>query len=208
MRPPAGIIAVVRAATREAGEVAMRGLLASRVDAVELTLTTPGGLEVLAGLRRDAPGTRLLAGTVMTLAEVDAAADLGLGGVVSPHLDPELVARALARGVPPVPGTLTPTEIAAALRLGAPAVKVFPVGLVGGVEYVRALRGPLPDVAYVVSGGIAPAEAAAYLAAGCHAVCMGGALIDADAVARGDVDGVARYADARLAELAALTPTG
>jgi 2-dehydro-3-deoxyphosphogluconate aldolase/(4S)-4-hydroxy-2-oxoglutarate aldolase len=197
---PAGVIVVIRLGTRADAETAVHGLAQSSVDAIELTLTTPDAIEVLAGLRRARPDVRLLAGTVRTVEQVRASHESGIDGIVSPHTDPRLVTLALELGLSVVPGALTPSEIAAAHALGASAVKVFPISLVGGPAYVKAVREPLPDIPLVASGGVQVDEVGPYLAAGCHAVCMGGALLDRAAIGRRDAEGVAEYADARLAE--------
>lgn len=197
---PAGVIVVLRLTSRADAETAVRGLAGSSVDAIELTLTTPGAIAVLADARRAWPDLRLLAGTVRTLEQVDACHGAGIDGIVSPHTDPRLVTRALELGLAATPGAITPSEVAAAHALGATAVKLFPVGQAGGIDYVNAIREPLPDIPLVASGSIALDEVAGYLAAGCLAVCLGGSLLDADAIARGDTDAIAGYADARLAE--------
>jgi len=106
-------------------------------------------------------------------------------------------------GLPYIGGALTPTEVLASMREGSDAVKLFPVGAVGGLSYLRALREPLPDLRAVVSGGISAAEARGYLAAGAHAVCLGGALIDREAAGRGDADAVAARARRVLDEIGA-----
>jgi 2-dehydro-3-deoxyphosphogluconate aldolase/(4S)-4-hydroxy-2-oxoglutarate aldolase len=197
---PAGVIVVLRLDARADAETAVHGLAQSSVDAIELTLTTPDAIEVLAALRRERPDLRLFAGTVRTVEEVRACHDAGVDGIVSPHTDPRLVTLALELGLSVVPGALTPSEVAAAHALGASAVKVFPVGLVGGTAYVRSVREPLPEIPLVASGLIALDEVGQYLAAGCLAVCLGSALLDAGAIARRDADAVAVYAEARLAE--------
>ena len=126
----------------------------------------------------------------------------GRGGVHRlPVTDPAVLARAHDRGVPYVGGALTPTEVLASMRAGSDAVKLFPVGSVGGAGYLRALREPLPGLRAVVSGGIAAAEVPGYLAAGAHAVCLGGALIDRAAADRGDVDAVAAHTRRVLDEI-------
>jgi 2-dehydro-3-deoxyphosphogluconate aldolase/(4S)-4-hydroxy-2-oxoglutarate aldolase len=197
---PAGVIVVLRLGTRADAETAVRGLAQSSVDAIELTLTTPDAIAVLTELRQARPDLRLFAGTVRTVEQVHACHGAGVDGIVSPHTDPRLVTRGLELGLSVVPGALTPSEVAAAHALGASAVKVFPVGLVGGMAYVRSVREPLPDIPLVASGLIELDEVGGYLAAGSLAVCLGSALLDADAIARRDADAVAVYADARLAE--------
>ena len=103
--------------------------------------------------------------------------------------------------MPYVGGALTPTEVLASMRAGVDAVKLFPVGSVGGPAYLRALREPLPGLRAVVSGGIGAGEVRDYLAAGAHAVCLGGALIDRAAASRGDVEAIAARARQALAQI-------
>jgi 2-dehydro-3-deoxyphosphogluconate aldolase / (4S)-4-hydroxy-2-oxoglutarate aldolase len=89
------------------------------------------------------------------------------------------------------------------MRAGSDAVKIFPVGAVGGAGYLRALREPLPSLRAVVSGGITVTQVSAYHEAGAQAVCLGGALIDREAARRGDVEAVAAKARQVMNEMAA-----
>ena len=116
-------------------------------------MTVPDAVHVIATLV-DEGVERVGAGTVRTLTQLHACVDAGATFIVSPHLDPDLVKAAVTRGVPVVPGCLTPSEIAHALALGASAVKLFPVSSVGGVAYVRAVLEPMPDARFVVSGEV------------------------------------------------------
>jgi 2-dehydro-3-deoxyphosphogluconate aldolase/(4S)-4-hydroxy-2-oxoglutarate aldolase len=191
------IIGVIRLDDPSAVAVAARGLAASSIDAIEVTLTSPGALEVLEQLSAQTD-KQLLAGTIRTKSEIDACVEIGVAGVVSPHLDRELVSHALDRGIPMIPGALTPSEVAAAAKLGAAAVKVFPVDAVGGPAYIRALAPALGDVTFVVSGGIKPALADEFFAAGCAAICIGAAVLDKDAISERDEQAIARFADDQL----------
>jgi len=150
---------------------------AAGVALVEVTLDAPDALDAI----RRHPGT--LAGTVRTPEQVDAAVEAGAVAIVSPAFVPAVVARALELGVPPIPGALTPTEVEAAWRAGAPMVKLFPGGL-GGPRYVKDLLAPLADVPLIVTGGVDASNAAAFLAAGAAAVGAGSALDDPDEARR------------------------
>jgi 2-dehydro-3-deoxyphosphogluconate aldolase/(4S)-4-hydroxy-2-oxoglutarate aldolase len=114
-------------------------------------MTVPNAVEVIATLVSEGIG-RVGAGTVRTTAQIEACVDAGAQFLVSPHLDPDLMLAGVARGVPVVPGALTASEILRAMALGASAVKLFAVSLVGGPEYVRAVLEPIPDARFVVSG--------------------------------------------------------
>ena len=202
---PAGVIAVVRAATAAEARTIVHGLVRAAVPAIELTLTVPEALTILAEaaglLARPGSPTVLGAGTVLDRRACGEAIAAGARFVVSPVTDPPVLERAHRDGVPYVGGALTPTEVLASMRAGVDAVKLFPVGSVGGAAYLRALREPLPGLRAVVSGGIGAADAQGYLAAGAHAVCLGGALIDRAAASRGDVEAVAARARQALAQV-------
>ncbi|KID31605.1 bifunctional 4-hydroxy-2-oxoglutarate aldolase/2-dehydro-3-deoxy-phosphogluconate aldolase [Prauserella rugosa] len=116
------------------------------------------------------------AGTVLTAADVERAADAGAQFVVSPHVDEDVLARAGQLGLGTVPGAFTATEVVRAVRLGADVVKVFPISPVGA-EHIRQLRGPLPDVPMMATGGVGPELAGACLAAGCAGVGVGVQLL-------------------------------
>jgi 2-dehydro-3-deoxyphosphogluconate aldolase/(4S)-4-hydroxy-2-oxoglutarate aldolase len=168
------VIAIVR--YRQAGDLpgALDALARGGIQILEVTLDTPGALEAIAYASR----TRLTigAGTVLDADAVRASAEAGATFVVSPGLVEEVVTTAISLGVEPIPGVLSPTELARALSLGARTVKVFPVGPVGGPAYVRALRGPFPEVSLVPTGGVAIDDVGAYLKAGAAAVGLGAAL--------------------------------
>lgn len=119
---------------------------------------------------------------------------------MSPHLDCAVVQASLDR-VSVVPGTLTPSEIVAALDMGATAAKVFPIQTVCGLTFVRAVLEPLPDVRLVASGGLLPQEVHHYLEAGVYGACLGDALWRWPDVARADVDAVQTCAAQVLADL-------
>jgi 2-dehydro-3-deoxyphosphogluconate aldolase/(4S)-4-hydroxy-2-oxoglutarate aldolase len=126
------------------------------------------------------------AGTVLDAEAAARCLDAGAAFIVSPGFDPATVAAAHARGVPAMPGALTPTEVIAAWKAGADMVKIFPASAVGGPKYLRALRGPLPDVKLLPTGGVNATTAADYIAAGAAALGVGSELVDPAALARGD----------------------
>lgn len=154
----------------------------------EVTMDSASGADDLAALRshlaRRADGPFLVgAGTVLGADQLEMARHAGADFAVAPILDVDLVRAATARGLPFIPGALTPTEISAAWAAGATFVKLFPASAVGPA-LVRELRGPLPEVALIPTGGVDATNAAAYLAAGAVAVGIGGAILRADAETR------------------------
>lgn len=190
------IVAVLRTATAEASLVAARTLVAAGVTCVEVTLTTPDAAALIEALRAELGRSAAVgAGTVVTSAEAGQVVDAGAQFLVSPAPCPDVVAVAVEAGVPALPGAFTAHEVLLAWNAGASAVKVFPA-VTGGPVHVRALRGPLPHVPLIPTGGVTPATAPDYLAAGAAAVGLGSELVGRDAVV--DVDGLTERAHAAL----------
>lgn len=172
------LIAVLRlveprdALIRLVGEMANAG-----VRVFEITLDAPHGADDLVAVRAHLAGRDCLvgAGTILRGAQLDAAHGAGADFAVAPLLNLDLLASCLERGLPFVPGAMTPTEAAAAWGAGATFVKLFPASAVGA-SFVRELRGPLPDVQVIPTGGIDAASAGSFLAAGAAAVGVGSAI--------------------------------
>jgi len=170
-------VAVVRARDGDEAVAIALALHAGGLEAIELTFTTPGVAEALAETRRRlGDGLLLGAGTITTAAQAQAAAEAGADFLVSPHTDPQLLAAQLATGLLSIPGVLTPSEVAAALRAGATLLKLFPASTVG-VGHMTALFGPFPGLAVMPTGGITVEGAADWLRAGAAAVGLGGELL-------------------------------
>ena len=153
----------------EACRAAVRGGLSL----LEITLTTPGALRAIETLAKE-EGAIAGGGTVLTPEDARRVADAGGRFALSPVFDPGVVDEAHRLGLLAVPGTSTPTEILAAHRHGARLVKVFPAAALGGPAYLRAVRGPLPDVPLVPTNGIVAETIVDYLRAGAVAVGVGG----------------------------------
>ena len=186
------VVAILRAADARRFVQVGQVLYEAGVRAVEVTLTSAGALEAFGRLREELPGDALLGvGTVRSVADAEAAVGAGAAYLVAPDFRPEVVAWAVARGVPAVPGALTPTEIAAAWAAGATAVKLFPVSAAGGPAYLKAVRAPLPEVPLVPTGGVGLGDIGAYLAAGAAAVGIGGPLLGDAGDPGGDLDALA-----------------
>lgn len=194
------IIVVVRLDDADAASAAVEGLLRGGATSVEITLTVPSALSIIESFRDR--GAMIGAGTVLTAQAARDAVAAGARYLVAPDTDPEVLAAGAELGVPVVPGALTPTEIRRAVALGAAAVKVFPVDAVGGPDYIRSLRGPLPDIPLVVSGGVTAEQAPRYFAAGVTSVCMGREFLDAAEIAARDVDAIAARAARVIAAVA------
>ena len=192
-----GVAAILRADRPDQLEDVAHELAAAGIRCLELTITTPGALEMLARLRRGLDADVALGmGSVLDAVQAQAALDAGADFLVSPGVCEEVARAAGARAVPHYPGAFTPTEVLAAWRLGAPAVKLFPAAT-GGPRHLRDIRGPLPEIPLVPTGGVALEQIADYIAAGAVAVGLGGPLIG-DALGGGSTAALGERARAAL----------
>ncbi|WP_189100612.1 bifunctional 4-hydroxy-2-oxoglutarate aldolase/2-dehydro-3-deoxy-phosphogluconate aldolase [Deinococcus knuensis] len=196
----AGVVGVLRAPDVEATVHAARAAARGGLRVLELTFTTPGVTDALRTLRAELSGVTVGVGTVLNAAQAREAADAGAAFLVSPHLDDDLLREAQTLGVPYLPGILTPSEAVRAGQLGARVLKVFPAASAGGPGFIRDLRGPLPHLNVMATGGVRPHEVPAYRAAGALAVGLGGHLFPARAVQDGDWDAVEAATRAALRE--------
>ena len=171
-----GLLAVVRGESRRAALEVVGALIEGGVLGIEITFTTPEAVRVIRDLDEEYGDSILLgAGTVTTDEQVERSAEAGASFLVSPGSDPKLLPAMLGTGLLVLPGVLTPSEVMLARRLGAQAVKLFP-GSSGGTSYLKALRGPFPDVPFVPTGGVSLENINDWFAAGAFAVGAGGAL--------------------------------
>jgi len=199
----ARVIAVVRVEQPEQTAPAVAALHHGGLRAIEITWTSPAPAEELAAAReRYGPGLLLGAGTLRAPTDVHAAVEAGADFLVSPHLDSRLLDAMLQTDRLALPGVLTPTEVARALDAGAQAVKLFPASL-GGVEYMKALLDPFPELAVVPTGGVSEANVSEWLDAGALAVGASGRLCPRDAIAAGRWEELSEAA-ARFAAAAGL----
>lgn len=143
---------------------------------LEITLTTPGALDAIRALAKE-DGLVVGAGTVLTVEAAREVAAAGARFAMSPTFDAGVVAESHRLGLLAIPGTGTATEILAAHRSGARLVKVFPSGPLGGPEFLRKVRGPLPDIPLVPTSGPTAETLADYVAAGAVAVGLGSEVL-------------------------------
>ena len=154
--------------------------------AVEVTMTVPGALEMIAALRKELGDDVLLgAGSVLDGETVRRTVEAGARFIVSPIFKEELVTAAHAEGAASLPGAFTPTEIQQAHEVGADFVKVFPASVLG-MKFVKAVRAPLPHLKLVPTGGVSLDNAGDWLRAGAALVGVGSALLDKQAIAEGN----------------------
>jgi 2-dehydro-3-deoxyphosphogluconate aldolase/(4S)-4-hydroxy-2-oxoglutarate aldolase len=181
------IIPIIRASSADAVVPVAEALLQAGLPVVEITLTVPNAIDAIGAVAKRFPGKVLVgAGTVTDAATARRAMDAGAEFIVTPCLVPEVIEAARRADVAVLPGALTPTEVFEAFRLGGDMVKVFPVQAVGGAAYLRALRGPFPDIPLVPTGGVTLENIGEMFKAGAAAVGVGTELISKDALARRD----------------------
>lgn len=148
------------------------------IPVVEITMTVPGALEVIAELHRTSGSSILIgAGTVLDAGAAERCLAAGAQFLVSPGFDLATVKLANREGVLMLAGALTPTEIITAWNAGSDFVKVFPCGNVGGPAYIKAIKAALPQIPVIPTGGVNLATAAQFLAAGAAALGVGGELV-------------------------------
>ena len=195
-----GIIPVIRAPSADSAVAVVEALLQAGLTVAEITMTVPNAIDAIGVVAKRFPGKVLIgAGTVTDAETARRAVDAGAEFIVTPCLVPEVIDAAHRANVAVLPGALSPSEVFEAFRLGGDMVKVFPVRSVGGAAYLRALRGPFPDIPLVPTGGVTLENMAEMFKAGAAAVGVGTELISKDALARRDYAGIAELARQFLA---------
>jgi 2-dehydro-3-deoxyphosphogluconate aldolase/(4S)-4-hydroxy-2-oxoglutarate aldolase len=172
-----GIVPVVRASSPQEARVAAEAVAQGGIPIVEITMTVPGAVQVISELVKAVPALLVGAGTVLNKKMATECADAGAQFLVTPGFAKQTVAVAHQRGLLIMAGALTPTEVMAAWEAGVDFVKIFPCGNLGGPSYIKALKGPLPQVPLVPTGGVNLETAADYIRAGSAALGVGGELI-------------------------------
>jgi 2-dehydro-3-deoxyphosphogluconate aldolase/(4S)-4-hydroxy-2-oxoglutarate aldolase len=191
----AGIIPIIRASTADIALPVAEALLLAGLPVVEITMTVPNAIHAIGAVAKHFAGKMLVgAGTVTHADTAKRAMDAGAEFIVTPCLVPEVIEVARRADVAALPGALTPTEVFEAFRLGGDMVKVFPVQSVGGAAYLRALRGPFPDIPLVPTGGVNLENIGEMFKAGAAAVGVGSELISQDALTRRDYAAIGELA--------------
>lgn len=181
-----GVVAVIRIKEPQKLRAVVDAIAEGGVRALEVTMTVPGAVDLIRELAPALPeGFVFGAGTVLDADTASRVIDAGAQFVVSPVLRPGVIGACHARGVPVMPGCFSPTEILDAWEAGADLVKVFPATALGP-GYFKDLRGPLPQVKLMPTGGVTLDNAGDWIRAGAVAVGVGTALLDAKAIAAGD----------------------
>ncbi len=172
-----GIVPAVRTSSAEEARFASEVVAKSGIPIVEITMTVPGAIEVISYLVKNLPDVIVGAGTLLDLDTARRCVDAGVQFLTSPGLDLAIVEFAAKEKLCVMAGALTPTEVITAWKVGSDFVKVFPCAQVGGDSYIRALRGPLPQVPLIAAGGVNQQTASNFILAGAVAVGIGRELI-------------------------------
>ncbi|MGI6542568.1 MAG: bifunctional 4-hydroxy-2-oxoglutarate aldolase/2-dehydro-3-deoxy-phosphogluconate aldolase [Limnochordia bacterium] len=180
-----GVIGVMRGMQAGTTELTARALYAGGVEVLEVTVDAPGAMRLIADVT-EALGDKALigAGTVLDAETARAALLAGAQFIFCPTLNVDVISMANRYGKIAIPGVMTPTEMLQAYTAGAPMVKLFPAQAVGP-DFIKQVRGPLPYIPIVPTGGVNADNVQAYVKAGAAAVGIGGALVDLAAIQAG-----------------------
>jgi 2-dehydro-3-deoxyphosphogluconate aldolase/(4S)-4-hydroxy-2-oxoglutarate aldolase len=179
------VIALIRAESPDGLIECGRALQAGGLNLIELTMTTPGAIELVARAARELPGVLLGLGTVLDADTARAGIAAGAKFIVTPAVRPAVVAAARSLDVPVLCGALTPTEVVTAWECGADVVKIFPAEFFGPA-YIKSLKGPFPKIELLPTGGVTPETVGTFLKAGAFATAAGSALVSPAALKAGD----------------------
>ena len=197
-----GLVPVLRAESVEQALALAEAIAAGGVTVLEVTMTVPGAIQVMRRLAEERPDILIGAGTVLDAETARMCILEGAQFVVSPALNLKTIEMCHRYSIAVLPGALTPTEIVTAWQAGADVVKVFPASALGGAKYLTALKGPLPQVEMIPTGGVSLATAAEFLEAGAFALGVGSDLVDAKAMAAGKPEVITETAKKYLADCA------
>jgi 2-dehydro-3-deoxyphosphogluconate aldolase/(4S)-4-hydroxy-2-oxoglutarate aldolase len=198
-----GLIPVLRARNAGQAHAVVQAMLAGGVTVVEVTMTVPGAVDLLAELKREYGSELLLgSGTVTTADQAEATIEAGAEFVVSPSFHPAVVAVTKAHKKLSIPGALTPTEVITAWDAGADYVKIFPCSAMGGASYLKSLLAPFPHLKLIPTGGVTHHSAASFLEAGARALGVGSDLVNVAAIDQGAPEIITAAARAYLKVIA------
>jgi 2-dehydro-3-deoxyphosphogluconate aldolase/(4S)-4-hydroxy-2-oxoglutarate aldolase len=184
-----GVVPVVRTPTADAAIRSIEAIHRGGIRAAEITMTVPGAIRALEKVADQFGDSIILgAGTVLDPETARACLLAGAQFFVTPALNLKTIEIAQRYSTPIMPGALTPTEVVSAWEAGADIVKIFPASAVGGAKYIRALKGPFPQIEMIPTGGVNLETTADFLKAGACAVAVGGELIDGATIKEGKYD--------------------
>ncbi len=178
------IIPAIRVSSGDDAHFAAEAVTRGGIPIVEITMTIPGAVELMAHLIRSDPKLIVGAGTVLDTDVARVCVDAGVSFVTAPSLNPAILEFAAKQNIAVLPGALTPTEVVTAWSAGADFVKVFPCGPVGGDRYISALHASLPQIPLIAAGGVNQQTAGNFILSGATAIGVGTELIPNEAIKR------------------------
>ncbi len=192
-----GLVPIVRAPSAEDAMLAAEAIVAGNIGILEVTLTVPNAIQVIEKVA-DKFGDKVLlgAGTILDPETARVALLAGAQFIVTPSLNLQVIKVARRYSKPCIIGALTPTEIVTTWQAGADLVKIFPCGPVGGAKYIKALKGPFPQIEFVPTGGVNLETTPEFIRAGASAVAVGSELVDLKSLREGKLNVIS--ANARL----------
>jgi 2-dehydro-3-deoxyphosphogluconate aldolase/(4S)-4-hydroxy-2-oxoglutarate aldolase len=177
-----GIMPGIRTSSAEDGRFAAEAIAQGGIPVVEITMTVPKAIDVISDMARNSPNLIVGAGTVLDIETARRCIAAGAGFLTSPGLNLKIVEFAVKENILIIAGAMTPTEVIDAWQAGSELVKVFPCAPIGGPAYIRALKGPFPQVPIIAAGGVNQETAADFILAGAAALGIGGRLIPRAAI--------------------------
>src|SRR5579864_756619 len=177
-----GIIAGIRVTKAGRARFPAEAVHRAGIPIAEITMTVPGGDEVISHLAKNLPDIVVGAGTVLDIETARRCLDAGATFLTSTGLVPEVVEFALQNDVVVFPGAMTPTDVITAWKMGVDFVKIFPCGPLGGPNYIRALKFPFPHIPLIATGGVNQQTAGNFILAGAAALGIGSELINPEAL--------------------------
>ena len=203
-----GIVPVIRADSADTALRIVDALVAGGIRTLEITMTVPDAIGAIKAVA-DRFGSSVLlgAGTVTSRALAEGSLDAGAEFLVTPCVVPDVIAVAKERDVAVLPGAMTPTEVFTAWSSGGDIIKIFPASNVGGASYLKALKGPFPQIPLCPTGGVNLQTIGEFVKAGASAVGVGGELVSKAAIDAGEYGKITELAKQYVAALAAARGT-
>jgi 2-dehydro-3-deoxyphosphogluconate aldolase / (4S)-4-hydroxy-2-oxoglutarate aldolase len=198
-------IAVIRAPKRQLGKQMAQATAAGGMGLIEITWNSDQAPELIAELRSELPECLIGTGTLFTVEDVKNAIASGAQFLFSPHTNPAMIQVAKQAEIPMIPGALSPTEIINAWQTGASCVKVFPISAVGGVNYIKSIKGPMGNIPLIPTGGVTLNNAAAFIQAGAMAVGLAGDLFPPALMAEQNWDAIAHKTQTLLQQFSEIS---
>ena len=177
-----GILPAARVSAEGDARFAAEVIYRCGIPVIEITMTVPGAIDVIAHVAKTLPDMVVGAGTVLDIETAHRCLDAGAKFITSTGLVMEVVEFTVKNGVTVMPGAMTPSEVIAAWKAGGDFVKIFPCAQLGGPDYIRALKVPLPKIKLIATGGVNQQTAARFIAAGAAVIGIGGELMPPEAL--------------------------